>query len=94
MERPVHGDEERRGGRRAPALEDADRKRAAFGLERDAQGGRRSLVRGFARAEKRHPGRASSRSDREAPQLPVAQAAKPAEDRVAASRAQHLLRGP
>src|SRR5262245_54793178 len=51
MERPVHGDDERRGGRRAPALEDADRKRVALRLDCDAQDGGRSLVRRFAWTE-------------------------------------------
>ncbi|HWV89147.1 MAG TPA: hypothetical protein VNZ59_03600, partial [Burkholderiales bacterium] len=74
MDRPFHGEAERRAGRHPAALEDVERKHVAFGrvaigLQGEAQAGGRRFGRGFARAEERDEGAASLCRDRKAPQV-------------------------
>ncbi len=63
-------------------------------MKGDAQRRRRGFLRRLERAEQRQPGPARLGGDRKAAQLFVARARKPGGERMAARRAQHLLRGP
>ena len=80
--------------RRLRMRTEAALQRIAVGFEGEAQAGGRGFRGGFARAEQRDPGRAALGRDRKAPQVVVARAAEPAEQRMAASGAQRLLRRP
>jgi hypothetical protein len=94
MSGPFERYAQRRAGGRAAALEDAQRKLFGGGLERDAQAGGRRLALGFARTEQRDESAARLGGARQPLQLAIAGVLHPRQQRAAASRAQHLLRGP
>jgi hypothetical protein len=94
MDRPFQRQVQRRGGRRAAALENVNAKGVACGLQRKAQRRRRSRLRGLQGTKERDPGAAGLGGNGQAPQLLVARAGKPGKQRMAASGAQHLLGGP
>jgi len=94
MSGPFERYAQRRAGRRAAALEDAQRKVSGRGLERNAQAGGRRLALGFAGAEQGDEHAARLGGARQPLQLAVAGVMNPRQQCAAASRAQHLLRGP
>jgi len=67
MNRSFQREGERRGARRAAALEDVDQERAGSGIELKAQAGGRGLAQRFARPHQYGPGRTRFRGHTQAP---------------------------
>jgi hypothetical protein len=83
------------GGKlRPPALEDAYGELPAVRHERQPQGRGRGFLRGRQRAEQQDEGCARFRGQSEPPQLAIARARQPQEQRPAGAGTQHLLGGP
>ena len=85
---------QRRGHRRAAALQDFHFQPFASSFQRNPQASRRRLPGGFGRAEQHHEGPARLGGDRQAPQLFITRALEPGDERVAGPGTQHLLRRP
>ena len=83
-----------RGERRAAALDEVQGELETGGLEREAQAGRRGFMGGGQGAIEEGHRTARLGGDRQALQLGIARLRKPCGERVAATRAQRLLRGP
>ena len=85
---------QRRRRGRAAALQDFHFQPFASPFEGNPQAGRRRLPGGFGRAEQHHESTAGLGGDRKAPQLFIARALEPGDERMAGPGAQHLLRRP
>jgi hypothetical protein len=94
MERSSKRKAKRPGERSAAALQDMNDKLGSGRLERKAQASGRRFGRCSERAEEERHGVARLCGDREALQLYVARLRQPCRERMAASRAQRLLRRP
>src|SRR5690348_17362890 len=77
---------ERRARRRASPLENAQHELAHAGFEREPQAGRRGLAHGAGRTKQEGEPAAGFGGHREAPQLDIAQARHPGEQRLARDR--------